>query len=224
MKIFDFLKKINIEVKNKKIIEEAFTHSSYVNENRKGLKSNERLEFIGDAVLQIYTSRKIYALKPELDEGKMTSLRAYLVNEKALASYVREYGLNVFLKLGAGEEKTGGRDRDSVVANMFEAFVGAVYLDQGYDVVFEMLDTLIGSKIKITDDIIDYKTQLQEFVQADKRSAIEYQLIKSSGPSNDPIFEMVVKVDGIPFGYGVASSKKQAQKLAAKDALLKMAK
>lgn len=224
MSIYEFLKKRNIYIKNKKLLQEAFTHSSFVNEHKGNFENNERLEFMGDAVLQIYTSNKIFNLKPALAEGKMTTLRANLVNEKALASYVREFKLNDYLKLGAGEEKNGGRDRDSIIADMFEAFIGAIYLDQGYEKTAQLLDVIMGDKITAENDVIDYKTKLQEYVQSDKRSNIEYVLLSSKGPSNEPIFEVAVKIDGIIFGKGLASSKKQAQKLAAKDALSKMAK
>ncbi|MDY6062475.1 MAG: ribonuclease III [Erysipelotrichaceae bacterium] len=224
MTIYDFLAKRNILINNKPLMEEAFTHSSFANEHRSKLKHNERLEFMGDAVLQIYSSKRIFKLEPPLPEGNMTTLRANLVNEKALAKYVRKFQLNKYLKLGAGEEKTGGRNRDSVIADMFEAFIGALFLDQGYLVTEKLLDEIMGDEITISNDIVDYKTKLQEYVQADKRSDIEYQLLSSRGPSNSPIFEMAVKVDGILLGIGSASSKKEAQKLAAKNALEKLVK
>lgn len=224
MTIYDFLAKRNILINNKPLMEEAFTHSSFANEHRSKLKHNERLEFMGNAVLQIYSSKRIFKLEPPLPEGNMTTLRANLVNEKALAKYVRKFQLNKYLKLGAGEEKTGGRNRDSVIADMFEAFIGALFLDQGYLVTEKLLDEIMGDEITISNDIVDYKTKLQEYVQADKRSDIEYQLLSSRGPSNSPIFEMAVKVDGILLGIGSASSKKEAQKLAAKNALEKLVK
>lgn len=224
MTIYDFLAKRNILINNKPLMEEAFTHSSFANEHRSKLKHNERLEFMGDAVLQIYSSKRIFKLEPPLPEGNMTTLRANLVNEKALAKYVRKFQLNKYLKLGAGEEKTGGRNRDSVIADMFEAFIGALFLDQGYLITEKLLDEIMGDEITISNDIVDYKTKLQEYVQADKRSDIEYQLLSSRGPSNSPIFEMAVKVDGILLGIGSASSKKEAQKLAAKNALEKLVK
>lgn len=224
MNIYEFLKKRNIVFKNKRLLQEAFTHSSFVNEHKGNFENNERLEFMGDAVLQIYTSNRIFKLEPALPEGKMTTLRANLVNEKALASYVRKFNLNKYLHLGAGEEKNGGRDRDSIIADMFEAFIGAVYLDQGYEKTALLLDEIMGDKITVENDVLDYKTKLQEYVQSDKRSNIEYVLLSSKGPSNEPIFEVAVKIDGIIFGKGLASSKKQAQKLAAKDALSKMVK
>ena len=143
MNVFDFLDKHGIAYKNKDLIIQAFTHSSYVNEHKNLHEDNERLEFMGDAVLQVYSARRLYDIKPKLKEGAMSPIRSNLVSEKALASYVREFGLNEFLLLGLGEEKTGGRNRDSVIADMFEAFVGAVYLDTGFDNAFKLLDCLM---------------------------------------------------------------------------------
>ncbi len=224
MSIFDFLDEHGIAYHDKKLIKQAFTHSSYVNEHRHGLKDNERLEFMGDAVLQIWVSTKIYAIDPPLAEGKMTVKRANLVCERALAGYVREFGLNRFLMLGQGEEKTGGRDRDSLIADMFEALTGAIYLDTGYDNVAKFLDLTISKHIDGGEEELDYKTRLQEYVQADSRKAIVYETQDVTGPSNDPCFTVVVKIDGLIYGQGQGSSKKEAQKQAAKNALAKMAK
>lgn len=225
MDIFDFLDSLQIQYKNKDLIKQAFVHSSYVNEHKTELGDNERLEFMGDAVLQIYSAHRLYLIKPELPEGLMSTRRSNLVSEKALAKIVRDYELNKFLLLGAGEEKTGGRDRDSVISDMFEAFVGAIYLDTGYDNAFKLLDILMSKYIAEVDETsFDYKTRLQEYVQADSRKEIEYITVKVTGPNNNPEFEVEVKVDGLVFGKGKGSSKKEAQKNAAKDALEKMVK
>ncbi len=226
MDIFDFLDELNIEYRNKALIEQAFIHSSYVNEHKAAKGDNERLEFMGDAVLQIWISTKLFKIEPPLSEGKMTTKRANLVCEKALATYVREFGLNRFLKLGAGEEKTGGRNRDSVIADMFEAFIGAVYIDTGMANVSKLLEILINKHIHTyeEEDEIDYKTKLQEYVQADSRKSIVYEIKEASGPSNNPNFVFVVKIDGLVYGEGSGHSKKEAQKAAAKDALEKMVK
>ena len=200
-------------------------HSSYVNEHKGSSGDNERLEFMGDAVLQVYSAHRLFEINPPLPEGLMSTRRSNLVSEKALSQIVREYKLNDFLLLGAGEEKTGGRDRDSIISDMFEAFIGAVYLDTGYDNVFKLLDKLMKSHIEeIDESTFDYKTKLQEYVQADSRKEIEYRTINVTGPNNNPEFEVEVLVDGLVFGRGKASSKKQAQKNAAKDALEKMVK
>lgn len=225
MQIFDFLDKFNVPYANKGLIKQAFIHSSYINEHKMESGDNERLEFMGDAVLQVYSAHRLYEIDPPLSEGHMSTRRSNLVSEKALAEIVRENGLNEFLLLGLGEEKTGGRNRDSIIADMFEAFVGAIYLDQGYDVVFVLLDKLMLKHIEQMDEsTFDYKTKLQEYVQADSRRVIDYETVRTNGPSNNPVFEVVVKIDNLIYGRGKGSSKKEAQKNAAKDALGKIAK
>lgn len=222
MEIFDFLNEHHIKYHKQSLIDQAFTHSSYVNEHRGNLHDNERLEFMGDAVLQIYSAKKLFELKPPIPEGQMTTRRANLVCEKTLANIAREFKLNKFLKLGVGEEKMGGRDRDSIIADMFEAFIGAIYIDTDIDNVFALLDIMMSHHI---DDLqsVDYKTKLQEYVQSDARRSIDYEVIGSTGPSNNPEFTVVVKIDGLVYGSGKGPSKKEAQKNAAKNALEKMA-
>lgn len=224
MTIFEWLKNKNIHISNQKMIREAFTHSSYANEHH-SKHDNERLEFMGDAVLQLWSSNAIYPLK--LSEGEMTRLRAQLVCEKALANYVRELGLNEFLLLGVGEEKTGGRDKDAIIADMFEAFLGALYLDQGMDSVNIILDSVITPRLSHPDTVdflTDYKTKLQEYVQSDKRKTVYYELVSEKGPSNSPEFVVNAVVEHLIMGTGKGHSKKEAEQNAAKDALRKMAK
>lgn len=224
MTIFDFLSAHNIVCNDENLINQAFIHSSYVNEHKSASGNNERLEFMGDAVLQVYSAYRLYNIKPELPEGLMSTRRSNLVSEKALAQIVRENRLNDYLLLGAGEEKTGGRDRDSIIADMFEAFIGAIYLDKGQDVAFRLLDDLMSRHIdEVDENTYDYKTRLQEFVQADSRKSIVYETVSMDGPNNNPQFEVVVKIDDLIYGKGRGSSKKQAQKNAAKDALEKLA-
>ena len=224
MSIFDFLDEHGITYKNTDLIQQAFIHSSYVNEHKTGIHDNERLEFMGDAVLQVYSAHRLYEIEPPLKEGFMSTRRSNLVSEKALAQVVRENNLNEFLLLGAGEEKTGGRNRESIMADMFEAFIGAIYLDSGYDNAFKLLDDLMIKHIKEVDEsTYDYKTKLQEYVQADSRKSINYETISVSGPNNKPLFKVAVKIDDLVYGYGVGTNKKEAQKMAAKDALEKMA-
>lgn len=223
MTIYDFLKERKIHINNKSLIEIAFTHSSYVNEHKGHLQDNERLEFMGDAVLQIYSADLLFRHEPTLPEGRMTTLRASLVCEKALAKYSREFGLNQFIKLGAGEEKNGGRNRDSIIADNFEAFIGAVYIDQGYEKAKLLLDEIIVHHVEELANEVDFKTKLQEYVQADSRKTIRYEVESSSGPSNAPTFVVVAVVDDIIMGRGSGPSKKEAEKRAAKDALDKLA-
>ena len=225
MTIFDFLDNHHIYYHDKDLITHAFYHSSYVNEHKDLKGDNERLEFMGDAVLQIYSATILFNKTPKLDEGDMSKLRANMVCENTLAKIAREFKLNDYLMLGQGEEKTGGRDRDSIISDMFEAFIGAVYVDTDIDNVFNLLEQLFENHIdSINEDVIDYKTRLQEYVQADSSRTIEYELVYSKGPCNKPEFKMAVKIDGIVYGYGIGSTKKEAQKKAAKDALDKVAK
>ena len=186
------------------------------------VRLNERLEFMGDAVLQLWSSNAIFPLN--LSEGKMTRLRAQLVCEHALAVYGRELHLNDFLLLGTGEEKTGGRNKEAIIADMFEAFLGALYLDAGMGAVDNILNEVLLPRVTHPEDIaeIDYKTKLQEYVQADSRRTVHYELVSEVGPSNAPEFTMSAVVDGLIMGTGRGSSKKQAEQNAAKNAFEKM--
>lgn len=224
--IYDWLDAKGIPYDNKELIEVALTHSSYVNEHKHAQCDNERLEFMGDAVLQIWTSKKLFLMKPALDEGKMTTLRAQLVCEEALAAYNRKLGLAAYLKLGVGEEKTGGRNRDSILADMFEALLGAIYLDQGLPPINTLLEEVITPTIRSpkSERVIDYKTKLQEYVQSDSRKTVHYEVVNVTGPSNKPLFEVIVKLEDITLGKGNGYSKKRAEQQAAKDAFEKMVK
>ncbi len=224
--IFDWLSNMNIAYKNKKLIKQALVHSSYVNESKSYVHDNERLEFMGDAVLQLWTTKTLFLLEPELSEGQMTTLRAQLVCEEALAEYNRQLGLGKYLLLGVGEEKTGGRQRDSILADMFEALLGAIFLDQGMEAVDIILSKVVTPAINRpkSEKVIDYKTKLQEYIQSDSRKTVHYETIHVTGPSNKPEFEVVVKLDEINLGRGKGFSKKRAEQMAAKDAFEKMVK
>jgi len=226
MNIHDFLAKNGITIANFSLVEQALTHSSYANEH--GSKTdNERLEFMGDAVLQLWSSSQIYPLN--LSEGQMTRLRAQLVCEAALASYSRELGLNQFIRLGKGEEKSGGRQKDAIIADAMEAFLGALFLDQGMKAVDIILQQVISPHLKEAKEVVeavqlDYKTRLQEVIQTDSRRSLSYQLVSETGPSNSPTFVMNAVVDGLILGSGQGSSKKAAEQAAAKNAFEKLAK
>ena len=224
MDIFDWLEERGIKINDKERMLEALTHSSYANEHT-NVKDNERLEFMGDAVLQLWSSVHIFALKPVLNEGHMTRLRAQVVCEKALADYARELKLNEFLRLGSGEEKTGGRNKNAIIADMMEAFLGALYLDQGMDAVSNILDEVLLPHLTKPVEVAavkDYKTKLQEYVQADSRRSVRYVLVSESGPSNAPTFVMNAVVDGLVMGTGSGRSKKIAEQNAAHNAFEKM--
>ena len=226
MTIFDWLDKRDIHVNNNTLIEQAFIHSSYVNEHRNSSKDNERLEYMGDAVLQIWSSVHLFKLSPPLDEGKMTTYRASMVCEKALADYGLKLQLNKYLKLGFGEEKTGGRNRDSIVANMFEAFIGALYLDQGLSAINKIMNEVVDftNIVELENTVMDYKTKLQEYVQSDVRKTVTYDVVNVTGPSNKPLFKINVMLDNIALGTGEGSSKKKAEQAAAKNAFDKLVK
>ena len=226
MTLWEYLDKLGVVVNDRKLILNAFVHASYVNEHDEFEEDNERLEFIGDAVLQILVSDFLYKLEPKLTEGDMTLYRAKLVREEALAYYSREMGLNYFLLLGTGEESTGGRERDSIIADLFEALLGAVYLDSGLENARKIVSHIIPQDISQIDisSVTDYKTKLQEYVQSDKRESVTYEVVDTRGPSNAPEFEVVVKLNNLIFGRGIGTSKKRAEQMAAKDAFEKLGK
>lgn len=225
MKILDFLHKEEIPFHNLTLYQEAFTHASYANESHRQKRDYERLEFMGDAVLQLYVSEFIFKLFPDVPEGTLTTLRSKLVREESLARFSRELGLGELLYLGVGEEKSGGRDRDSVLANIFESFIGAIYLDCGKEQVIKILEETIYLHVNDLDydEITDYKTTLQELIQADQRRTVSYELLDTTGPSNAPEFTVAVIMDDMKLGTGKGTSKKRAEQKAAKDALNKLA-
>lgn len=226
MDIFNWLKNRNIAFSDKQMIQDAFIHSSYLNENPDVTSDNERLEFMGDAVLQLWVSEKLFKLSPKINEGKMTTYRASIVCEEALVRYGKQLNLNKYLKLGQGEERSGGRNRDSNIADMVEAFLGAIYIDSGYKAVDMILSEVITfkSEEEIQPAIIDYKTRLQEFIQTDVRKSLTYRVLKMTGPPNNPVFTIAAVIDEITLGIGKGSSKKRAEQQAAKDAFEKLVK
>lgn len=224
--IFKWLDANNIPYTNKDIILQACVHTSYLNEHAELPGDNERLEFMGDAVLQLWTTDLLFHHEPMLNEGQMTTLRSQLVREEALAEYTKELGWDKFLLLGVGEEKSGGRERNSLLCDLFEAILGAIYIDCGYSYVAQILQEVIPKYVDApkADEVVDYKTKLQECIQADTRQTVTYHLLRSTGPSNNPHFEMEVRMDTIVLGKGSGSSKKKAEQAAAKDAFLKVAR
>ena len=217
MKIFKTLK---IEPGNINLYYEAFTHTSYSNENP-SFKNYERLEFLGDAILQFIISEYLYKER-DLEEGVMTKTRASYVCEEALATYAKDLGFESDIRLGGCEAEQG--PNNTILADVFEAFIAAMYLDMGMDTTKEIVLNIVTKYIdKKVDFLHDYKSTLQELVQTDKRS-VSYEVISESGPSHDKTFVCQVKVDGIVLGKGIGSSKKAAEQEAAKEALSKQAK
>lgn len=213
------LETLNIKTNHETLYERAFTHTSYANEH--GLESYERLEYLGDAVLELFMSNYLYR-NTEYNEGMMTKLRAHYVCEEALYEYSLALNLNEELLLGKGEEENGGKYRKAIVADIFEAFIGALFLDQGMEMVAEFLNGHIIPMIENhkLDFIHDYKSVLQELVQTDKKS-LEYVVTNEEGPAHNKMFTVEVKIDSIKYGIGKAHSKKEAEQEAAKDALKK---
>lgn len=216
------LENLNIKPNNLEIYIKAFTHTSYANENNK--ESYERLEYLGDAVLELIMSEYLYTTT-NYEEGKMTKLRSHFVCENALYEYSLKLNLNDYLLLGHGEEENGGKFRKAIVADIFEAFIGAMFLDQGLAKVKEFIYNNVINIIenKEIEFFEDYKSELQELVQTDKRS-LKYVIVKETGPAHDKMFTVEVKIDNIIYGKGTAHSKKEAEQEAAKNALEKSVK
>ena len=215
----ELLNKLEIPYKNEKLYQTALTHTSYANEN--SVKSYERLEYLGDAVLELVISEYLYK-NTEYGEGKMTKYRSHHVCENANYEYSTRLGLNEYLKLGHGEEERGGKYRKAIVADIFESFIGAMYLDLGFEYVKGFINKNIIPIIedKTIDFFDDYKSVLQELVQTDKKS-LEYIVVNEEGPAHDKTFTVEVRIDDIVYGVGVAHSKKEAEQIAAHDALMK---
>ena len=215
----ELLEKLEIPYKNVKLYEKALTHTSYANEN--GVTSYERLEYLGDAVIELIISDYLYK-NTEYEEGKMTKYRSHYVCENANYEYSTRLGLNEYLKLGHGEEERGGKYRKAIVADIFESFVGAMYLDLGFEEVKKFLYKHVIPLIedKTIEFFDDYKSVLQELVQTDKKS-LEYVIVDEQGPAHDKTFSVEVKIDNIVYGKGTAHSKKEAEQIAAHDALKK---
>ncbi len=219
----DLFAKLNIEPKDLNLYNTAFSHSSYANEH-KAKKDYERLEFLGDAVLDLVVADYLYQNHND-SEGEMTKVRASYVCENALFEYSTAMGFPKYIKLGHGEALSGGTHKKAIVADIFEALMGAIYLDLGYATARRVILKIIVPYIKNPDITFfsDYKSALQEAVQTSKKS-LYYELIEESGPPHDKTFKMQVKVDGIIYGIGSGNSKKEAEQLAAKNALEKLAK
>ncbi len=206
--------------KDKQKLIEALTHSSYANE--KGIKDNERMEFLGDAVLELCMSDFLYD-GIDLDEGVLTKTRAKAVCEEALDLYADKIHLATFIYLGKGEEVSGGRSRPAIIADALEAVLGAVFLDGGFESAYKVVEKIIIPYFDTILDFKDYKSILQEKLQSEKRT-IRYEIVRENGPTNDKTFEAVVYMDDILMGKGLGKSKKEAQQNAAKNALSKEAK
>ena len=214
----EFFKKYKIELKNPELMQVAFTHSSYSNEHH--TDNYERLEFLGDAVLELVTSEYFY-LHTNLKEGDMSKTRASFVCENALATYAKNIGLDKYILVGHGQE---GKVNDTILADVFESVLGAIYLDCGFLKAKEYADQIILPYIKEGAHFLgDYKSLLQEMIQTDRKS-LSYELVRETGPAHDKTFMVNVVIDGIVYGTGIGKSKKEAEQKAAYDAYQKRAR
>ncbi|EMG27285.1 ribonuclease III [Listeria fleischmannii 1991] len=213
---------VGFDFKNIELLQTAFTHSSYVNEHRhENLKDNERLEFLGDAVLELTVSDYLFNKYPDMAEGQMTKMRAAIVCEPSLVEFAEMVHFSKYIRLGKGEEKAGGRTRPALLADVFESFIGALYLDNGIQAVIRFLERLVFPKIDtgIYMQTVDFKTQLQEIVQRDRDVLIQYDILGETGPAHNKAFEAQVVVNGQVLGKGTGRTKKQAEQNAAEYAI-----
>jgi ribonuclease-3 len=218
-------REIGVSFQNPELLKQAFTHSSYVNEHRiSGSKDNERLEFLGDAVLELTVSEFLFFTYPGRMEGELTKLRASIVCEPSLVVFAEKLDFGAYVLLGKGEELTGGRSRPALLADVFESFIGALYLDQGLDTVKNFLKRYVFTQISIEGKllVIDYKTQLQEYTQQHNLGIIEYRIVDERGPAHDREFISEVYMRDQLLGKGIGRSKKEAEQQAASKALAKL--
>jgi ribonuclease-3 len=217
-----FQEKMGVQFQNESLLKQAFTHSSYVNEHRrKPYEDNERLEFLGDAVLELTVSQFLYKTYPVMSEGELTKLRAAVVCEPSLVIFANELEFGKLILLGKGEEMTGGRMRPALLADVFEAYIGALYLDQGMDAVIPFLEKIVFPKISAGafSHVMDFKSQLQEFVQRELKGAPSYRILEEKGPAHNKEFITEVSLNGTVLGTGSGRSKKEAEQFAARMAL-----
>ena len=215
------------EFNNKALFENAFTHRSYLNETKEKITSNERLEFLGDSILSFIVSTYLYQTYPHYDEGVLTNLRSQLVNTKSLAAIAKELDFGKYLLLSKGEEESKGRQNESLLANCFEAYIGALFLDQGIEEVREFLSLTLFPQVEgyVTNRLFkDPKSLLQEFVQAQKQNSPSYKVLHEEGPPHAKVFTVGVFVGTNKLGEGVGKSKQEAEESAAKLALEKLHK
>ncbi len=213
--------KIGYCFQDKQLLKQAVTHSSYSNEQKINKSGNyERLEFLGDAVLELVSSDFIYHAHPDMAEGQMTKYRASLVCEPALAFCARQIGLETYILLGKGEEATGGRGRDSIISDVMEAVIGAIYSDSGMEEAKACIHRFILSDLEHKQLFYDAKTVLQEEVQRENKGTLHYELVREEGPEHDKNFVVEAMVGDIRVGFGSGHSKKAAEQKAAYEALL----
>lgn len=222
MDIEQLARQLSISFNDHQLIEQAFRHSSYVNEHRQpSYLNNERLEFLGDAVLELVVSQYLYRKFPKKSEGELSKLRASIVREDSLVHFAEQLQLGNYIMLGKGEESTGGRSRPSLLADVFESLLGALFLDQGYERVESFIeeDILPLYSDGAFSHTMDYKSELQERVQRFEHQVITYEIVHEAGPAHDKNFIAEVHVNNHVFRGDAGRSKKEAEQRAAKKAL-----
>lgn len=220
-------RQLGIKFKDIKILREAFNHRSYLNETKGNLVSNERLEFLGDSILSLVISSSLFKLRPNDAEGDLTNLRAYIVKTKSLSTAAQKLNLGKYLKLSKGEELGGGRENPQLLANTYEALLGAIYLDQGLEEVQKVIEkTLLAlfDKELRSGPPKDAKSNLQEIVQEKFRESPHYKIVGTLGPDHAKQFQVAVYVGGKEMGKGIGSSKQEAEEKSAREALEKLTK
>ncbi len=222
-KLASLLKSFNISYKNIALYEQALTHPSYNGDANTKHQDYEKLEFMGDAVLNFVTADLVYKNRPEMSEGNLTKLRSVLVSTKPLAAYARKIKLHEYIRIGHSITIEQVKTSDKILENVFESLVGAIYLDAGLKPAYRLISSLLLEDIKNydVDDLTDYKSKLQEEIQAEHRDAVQYVTIETSGPAHDRTFKVQVLFNGIVLGVGEGKSKKKAEEMAAKSALSK---
>ena len=221
-KITDLENRIGYQFKQQDLLRQALTHSSYANEKHKKQSDNERLEFLGDAVLELVSSEFIFKNYGKMPEGEMTKFRASIVCEPTLALCTKELELGKYLYLGKGEDLTGGRNRKSILSDALEAVIGAIYLDGGFEAAKEFVHRFILVDVEHKKLFHDSKTILQEFVQGNYKEELHYVLIGEEGPDHDKKFMVEAMIGEQVIGHGMGHTKKAAEQEAAYEALLKL--
>lgn len=218
------LNRLDLTFQDKKLLETAFTHRSYLNEVRSAKQSNERMEFLGDAILSYIISAYLYKIRPNDTEGELTNLRSYIVKTKSLATASVELNLGSYLLLSKGEEMTGGRTNQQLLANTFESFLGAVFLDQGIEAAQKVVSKILLPNFEKeinSGPPKDSKSALQEVTQTNSKQSPHYKILKTTGPDHAKEFVVGVFVNGLEMGKGQGSSKQAAEEAAAAEALKK---
>lgn len=217
--------RLDYHFKSKQLLDLALTHSSYANEHKGRKKTNnERLEFLGDAVLELVVSSFLFKAYPSYAEGQLTKLRASLVCEYSLAICARDINLGDYLLLSRGEDMTGGRERDSILSDAYEAVIGAIYLDGGFDCARSFIESYLLQDIEDKSLFYDAKTILQEMIQGGLGGRLTYQLVGESGPDHDKKFRVEARIDGKPYASGEGKTKKGSEQIAAYQTILLLKK